>query len=332
VTPGAVDRLDVVTFEWTPRLARGGSGLGVVRSSLPEHEQARWSDELVTRVSVPPGDSEPSTCYLRFGDRAVLLHRTPVQDQLNRGSTRTTALIGPRSVLTLDRAIALRPDTEPDECDGPYESYPGEWAGASDDDDLLASLAKGHRDKAITLVAGLLNGVPAEGYAIRAGNADPRVLLWVASRCVPAEAWTFSTRESSTTAAGLPMLVFATGQQPRSSFGSQRPWLDLSRPLPGRPDTVAAATRRVDDVLAGRSRTAPLPQTQTPPQIQPQPRLQTRLQPPPQRQRRPAPERAAVAPRPRTWLPGPYALRLLLLFAWSAVFIVLLALAGQVRP
>lgn len=322
MTPGAVDRVDVVTFEWTPTLARGGSGLGVVRSSLPEHERARWSDALVTRVSVPPGDPEPSTCYLRFGERAVLLHRTPAQDLLNRGSTRTTALIGPRSVLTLGRAIALRPETEPDECDGPYESYPLEWADASDDDDLLGSRAKDHRDEAITLVAGLMTGTPAEGFAIRAGSADPRVLLWVASRCLHAGSWTFSTRESSTTAAGLPMLVFATGQPPRSSFGSRRCWLDLSRPLPGPPGAVQEAARRVDEVLTGRSRTT----------MQPQPQPLPVPPPPPERRSRPAPEREVVTTRSRMALPSPYAVRLLLLFAWSAVFLVLLALAGQVRP
>jgi hypothetical protein len=320
VTPGGNDRVDVVTFEWTHRLEQGGSGLGVVRSSLPEHERARWSGDLVTRVSVPPGDREPSTCYLRLRGRAVLLHRTPAPDQLHRGSTRTVALIGPPSTLTLGRAIALRPATELIEGDGPYGSYPSEWADASDGDEVLGQLAKDHREQAITLVAGLLDGSPAEGFAIRAGGADPRALLWVASRCMHSDGWTFSTRESLTTAAGLPMLVFAAGQPPRSSFGSRRCWLDLSRPPPARPSTVQEAVRRVDLVLTGRSRAAV---------TRPHPRRNHDREP---GVRQAEPDRGNAATQPRPGLPGPYVLRLSLLVVWSALFIVLLALAGQLPP
>jgi len=320
VTPGVDDRVDVVTFEWTHRLEQGGSGLGVVRSSLPDHERARWNDVLGTRVSVPPGDREASTCYLRFRGRAVLLHRTPAQDLLHRGSTRTMALIGPPSVLTLDRAIALRPGTEPGDGDGPYESYPSGWADASDGDETLGVVAKEHRDRAITLVAGLLDTSQPDGFAIRAGGADPRALLWVASRCLRSDGWTFSTRESLTTTAGPPMLVFATGPPPQSSFGFRRQWLDLSRPPRMRQSTVQEATRRVDEVLAGRSRTAV---------VRP-PRRRNDDRAPGVRQA--VPDRGSAAAGPRTGLPGAYLVRLSLLLVWSALFIVLLALAGQVQP
>lgn len=318
MTPGGGDRVDVVAFEWTRRLERGGSGLGVVRTSLPEHERERWGDDLVNRVSVPPGDQEPSTCYLRVRQRAVLLHRTPAQDLLHRPSTRTTALIGPPSMLTLDHAIALRPAAEPAVVDGPYDSYPSEWADGSDDDDVLRAMAEEHRDRAVTLVAGVLDGSPAGGFAIRAGGADPRALLWLASRCLPSAEWTFSTRENSTTGAGLPLLVFATGPPPQSSFASRRCWLDLSRPSPARPGCVREAARRVDEVLAGAARSRivlPPRRGEREPRVQPT-----------------VPDHGAATTERRSPLPGAYAVRLSLLLVWSAAFIVLLALAGQVQP
>ncbi|GLY97806.1 hypothetical protein [Actinoplanes sp. NBRC 103695] len=301
-------RVDVLTFEWARELDTGGSGLGLVRSSLPEDDRARWSAELVGRVSVPSGDTEPSTCYLEMHDRAVLLQRMPVRDQLNRESTRTRALIGPRNVVTVQRAIALRPWRVPAEDHaGPYGSYPESWIAASDDDRALAAAARRCRSHAIALVAGLMEErAGADGYLIRPHGADPRALLWAAIQCLGREPWTFSTRESAITASGLPFLVFTDAPASRSSYVARRCSLDLREPSTAARRAVPQATHLVDGALAGRPRRRH--------RVQATARATARPAEPP-----PASRQGHLS----------YEMRVTMLMASSVLFIVLLALAGR---
>lgn len=345
MTPGPEDIHDL-TFEWTSQLEGGGSGLGLVHTSLTGPERAEWGNQLVNRVSVPPGDTEPSTCYLLVRDRAVLVHRMPVRDQLNRESTRTRALIGPPSLLTFARAVALRPDDPPADADGPFGDYPAAWEKSSDSDRTLAALAAPHREAVIRLVADVLGRSDRDSYAVSTHGLDARVLLWAAERCFDNPRWTFSLRERNTAATGLPMFVFTTDRQPaRSSFGSPRVWLDLSLPTRASPRLQREAAQRVDAVLADRyrevgSRSAAIrlgrdgaPTATGSAPAPPPPGPATPAAAPEQRRRRPPalPERLRSGRVP-AGLRTRYAARLTMLIGWSAIFIVLLAVAGRVQP
>ncbi|MBO3741496.1 hypothetical protein [Actinoplanes flavus] len=249
-------RVDLLVFEWAPRLPGGGSGLGMVESTLPAEQRQVWAERLERRVSVPSGGAGPSTCYLRYGDQAALLHRFPVRDAHHRWASSTQVLVGPPSVITMRRAVALRPDRAPQRFDQPADGYPRSWADASDLAADLDRQARLHRREATVVVAELSRARP-HGWAVRAGDIDPRALLWTVAACHGDLA--FSTWETEITDPELPVLVFVDGPPARSSVGTARHWIDLgaASDLPAR-DLANAAD--LVDTHTGR-RGGPKPRT-----------------------------------------------------------------------
>ncbi|GAA0459292.1 hypothetical protein Aca07nite_59040 [Actinoplanes capillaceus] len=247
-------RVDLLVFEWAPRLPGGGSGLGVVESTLPAAQRQVWAERLERRVSVPSGGAGPSTCYLRYGDQAALLHRFPVRDVHNRWASSTQVLVGPPSVITMRRAVALRPDLVPQRFDQPADGYPRSWADASDPAGDLDRAARLHRGTATVMVAELGRARP-HGWAVRAGDIDPRALLWAVAACLGD--MEFSTRETEVTDPDLPTVVFVDGPPARSSVGTARHWVDLgaATDLPGR--DLASAADLVETHTARRGGTGP---------------------------------------------------------------------------
>ncbi|MBW6433496.1 hypothetical protein KZ829_07030 [Actinoplanes hulinensis] len=231
-------RVDLLVFEWASRLLDGGSGLGVVESTLPADQRQIWAERLERRVSVPSGGAGPSTCYLRYGDQAALLHRFPVRDVHNRWASSTQVLVGPPSVITMRRAVALRPDRAPQRFGQPADGYPRSWADASDAAVDLDRQARLHRGEATVVVAELSRARP-HGWAVRAGDIDPRALLWTVAACLGD--MEFSTRETEITDPELPTLVFVNGPPARSSVGTARHWVDLgaTTDLPARDLAIA---------------------------------------------------------------------------------------------
>lgn len=262
MSPSGRQRVDVVLFGWAER-----EDVSPLRSSLSRVEQDRWQVTLQGRVAMPKGQHDPSTCYLRFLDAAVLMHREAVPDRHGRPSTRTVALIGPHEEVTFERAVALRPQRQfladwvaawEQAGTKAMGGYPTAWRVASDTPEELRAQAKRDPDRLTALVAGVLGKPSASGYVVDAQGIDVRPLLWAASHIMrghardmdapdPTVRWTFSTSESSITAPGLPWFCVITEPLARSSRASDRTWVDLGRRLTASDSpTVATAQRYVD--------------------------------------------------------------------------------------
>ncbi|MEV5409434.1 hypothetical protein AB0K60_11445 [Thermopolyspora sp. NPDC052614] len=244
-----------------------GAGFGLRRSSFEDAgERARWEGRLVSLAEPRAGvgtEGGGSVCRLVWGDKVIVLHRSPVPDSGSAAPLATYAYIGegarfePREVLvTAGLWQGLVP--APGGRDGPIDADRLPPLTPRMLDEVMARARRPPHDALRRLTAEVLRD-PGRGFSCRLSpGAPPKALMWGLMDLLgdvvgdgSGRYWTFSTAEADDVRSRLPRFVFLDEWR-HSRLQPSHFRLDLTGPPPpGDDPCLRAADVLLDAYLRG---------------------------------------------------------------------------------